>query len=183
MTPLEQILVVSNNDLEAINMQSARDRYGLDKRFCERAGVEHYRLLSYIASRYDDATLLDIGTFDGCSAVALASNKSNHVISYDVVKHNRLPAAGIPNITFVLGDILQPGMMPDATVILLDTEHEGTFERKLIAKLREINWHGLLLLDDIREWSGIVKLWSEIDGEKYDLTSKGHWSGTGLLVL
>ena len=38
----------------------------------------------------------------------------------------------------------------------------------------------LILLDDIRLWK-MLKIWREISMPKLDLTSFGHWSGTGIV--
>ena len=55
--------------------------------FFEDAGKEHYRLLSYISSLYEDSILIDIGTYQGFSALALGYNQSNKVLSYDIVEN------------------------------------------------------------------------------------------------
>ena len=51
--------------------------------FLEAPGKEHYRLLSYISTLYNGVTILDIGTYKGCSALALSFNPSNKVVSFD----------------------------------------------------------------------------------------------------
>jgi len=55
--------------------------------YAKNAGAEHYRLLEFFSNLYYNETLIDVGTNIGCSAIALASNKSNFVLSYDV--HSR----------------------------------------------------------------------------------------------
>jgi hypothetical protein len=38
----------------------------------------------------------------------------------------------------------------------------------------------VVMFDDIRLWN-MLPFWQEIDRPKLDLTSFGHWSGTGLV--
>ena len=38
----------------------------------------------------------------------------------------------------------------------------------------------LLFFDDIRVWN-MIKVWHEIDMPKIDITSFGHWSGSGIV--
>jgi len=38
----------------------------------------------------------------------------------------------------------------------------------------------LIIMDDIRVWN-MLAIWRRIDRPKLDLTSFGHWTGTGLV--
>ena len=66
---------------------------------------------------------------------------------------------------------------------MLDTDHDGPFEYKSYNYLKEINWEGYLLLDDIHLNNVMREFWNHIDNEKHDITSIGHWSGTGLVIF
>ena len=46
---------------------------------------QHYKLLTYVSHLFDGKTILDVGTYDGGSCLALAQNKKNTIITYDVV--------------------------------------------------------------------------------------------------
>jgi hypothetical protein len=68
-------------------------------------------------------------------------------------------------------------------LIFLDIDpHEGIMEYEFYMWLREINYKGLLLLDDIWYFKGMRDhLWYRIMDTKWDLTDLGHWSGSGLV--
>ncbi len=67
-----------------------------------------------------------------------------------------------------------------APLIMLDTAHDGVFERQVYDMLEAAGYEGLLLLDDIYLNTAMQDFWSQISREKLDLTPIGHWSGTGL---
>ena len=152
--------------------------------FYLKSGVEHYRLLAHISTYYENETILDIGTFKGGSALALSFNKNNTVISIDIENHlesniNR------SNIKFKILNILNhPKLIQKSKLIILDTAHDGLFEKELYAYLIQSNWNGIIIADDINLNKPMKKWWKSIDKKyKYNLTKFGHWSGTGLINL
>lgn len=188
---LNKILNVTNEELDSIDLSIYKDysKKVLNYRewFFEKSGKEHYRLLAYIGSLYIDENILDIGTYKGFSALALSKNKKNKIYSYDIMhqieieylkNHTNL----CDNIEFKIENVLlEKELISNSPFIILDTAHDGIFENIFINFLIEINWSGLLLLDDIHEYPALTNLWNEVTFEKYDLTNKGHWSGTGLI--
>ena len=64
-------------------------------------------------------------------------------------------------------------------IILLDTFHDGTFEKEFFNYLEDINYTGTLLLDDINLNKNMIEFWNSIDYDKDDITHIGHSSGTG----
>jgi len=59
--------------------------------------------------------------------------------------------------------------------------HEGKDEYVFYEWLRDNNYKGVLICDDIHHFEAMRNnFWSKIPNEfKTDLTSQGHWSGTG----
>ncbi len=157
---------------------------GCDKvNFVKPAGMEWYKLLAYISTKVDNSTLLDIGTRLGASAVALAHNPNNKVLTYDVRGCQIM--CKLPNVEFIVKNLLETDMsiIDDIPIIALDVDpHDGIKETEFLDKIRERNWKGILLMDDIRPpWNKMVTMWNEIPETKYDLTDIGHSSGTGLV--
>jgi len=71
---------------------------------------------------------------------------------------------------------------------MIDIDHMYTTEKKILDRLRELNYNGIVLLDDIHHYKQpyiepMKKLWKEIKEEKYDITKLGHSSGTGLVIF
>jgi hypothetical protein len=67
-------------------------------------------------------------------------------------------------------------------MFFIDASKDGTTERKLLANLETIPFRKppLLVFDDIRLMN-MVPIWRGLKYPKLDVTSFGHWSGTGLV--
>lgn len=154
-------------------------RYFLDRRF-----REHYRLIAHLSTCFNDAWIFDVGTNKGYSALALAFNPANRVISYDIVecKELRHPEE-LSRIEYRLGDVLQDPRLLKAPLIMLDTNHDGVFERQFYAFLQENRYRGFLFLDDIHLNSEMILFWDAIAETKADLTDLGHYSGSGIVAF
>jgi hypothetical protein len=143
---------------------------------------EHYRLIALLSSFFDKGMIFDVGTNKGYSAVALSYNPFNQVISYDLVDCRELGAPeALTNIEFQVGDVCQDDRLADAKLVMLDTNHDGGFERRFYGHLKQIGFKGLLFLDDIHLNEAMQAFWADIDLPKADITDLGHWSGSGLV--
>jgi hypothetical protein len=154
--------------------------------FLDQPGKEHYKLLAYLSNQFKNTTILDIGTYKGCSALALSYNASNKILSFDLGNYRNL-GVGIPNnIEFILDNILKEqykSIVLEAKLISLDTNHNGDFELEFHKYLRSIKWKGILYLDDIKLNQSMIDYWNFIDEEKYDVTEVGHHSGSGMVYF
>lgn len=152
--------------------------------FLDIPGREHYKLLAYYSLQFNDSCILDIGTYKGCSALALAFNERNEVKSFDIRSGLRNISNAPSNIEFILDDILNPkyrDLILNSPLILLDTDHLGEFENTFYDYLQNIGYKGLLLLDDIKLNTEMKDFWENITKQKFDLSDVGHHSGTGLV--
>lgn len=164
------------------------DRYIADeeyRRYVHTFPGEQYRLLAYLSTAQSTQTLFDIGTLYGYSALALSYNALNKVVSYNLTDQRRLHYPDeLVNIDFRLGNVLKDPELLTASIILVDTAHDGAFERELITLLRRSRYQGLLVLDDIHLNAAMREVWeSIIDLPKYDATAVGHCTGTGLVLF
>jgi hypothetical protein len=144
---------------------------------------EHYRLLKYVSLQYDNIIILDLGTACGHSALALSQNKTNKIITYDLNKRSNL-LDNIDNVERVLLDcnLMNNDIIESAKIILLDVDpHNGDQEIEFYYKLKNTNFRGILLCDDININEGMKEFWETINEEKYDISELGHFSGTGLV--
>ena len=186
---LQQILDIDNNYLDSIDLtpwMPYTQQQGVPKQwFYGKSGQEHYRLLIYISHLYENQTLLDVGTYHGSSALALGMNPLNQLKSFDLLRQPEIDHINESNIEFKLENILENNdeLILSAPFIMLDTDHEGPFEYAFYNHLKKINYKGLLFLDDINLNDPMKEFWNHIVEEKYELTSKGHWSGTGIVKM
>lgn len=162
--------------------------------FTARPGKEHYRLLSYLSTQFNDSVIIDIGTHTGWSALALSYNPTNTVYSFDIV--DKITNAGIrerKNVSFSLDNLFEPegqekwkDTLLSAAFIVLDVDpHNGTMEMEMYKYLKEIGYRGFVVCDDIWHFKEMRdKFWYRLPcDERYDVTDLGHWSGTGIFTF
>ncbi|MBI9086563.1 MAG: hypothetical protein JEZ11_23400 [Desulfobacterales bacterium] len=145
---------------------------------------EHYRLLAWLSTLYQGATLFDIGTYRGSSALALSYNGANRVVSYDIETHLTVRhRQALETIEFTVGDVLSDARLLDSPLILMDIGHDGESEQRIYDYLDRKGYQGLLVLDDIHLNPAMRRFWNGIQRLKRDITDLGHVTGTGLVFF
>lgn len=179
---------VDNKTLDQINLKHLSSNIissEYQNYFESSSGNEHYRLLSYISIENNFETFIDIGTLKGCSALAFSTNLSNKVISFNL--SDQLDLYEKPeNIEFIIDDVMSEKyriLILSSKFILLDTYHDGSFEKKFYDYLIKIGWKGYLLLDDIHLNLEMKFFWNSIVSNKCDISHLGHKTGTGLVIF
>jgi predicted O-methyltransferase YrrM len=188
------IIPISNHILD--NFRLLNKNYLVNSNYYEeKSGIQEYRLYSYLSTFFNNTTILDIGTFDGRSAIALSHNENNKIISYDICNHinnNRHQIYSKKNISFNIKNVLydlNEELIKNVKIVMIDIDHYETIETLIINKLKQLNFSGLIILDDITNHPDPImnlcmnKLWNNITDTKYDFTKYGHWSGTGIIVM
>lgn len=181
-------MILNNTDIAGIDLQPLGNliqETEFRNYFLEVPSKEHYKLLAYISTQFTESHILDIGTYKGCSALALAFNPTNQVTSFDIGNFRAISETP-PNVDFKLGDFTDSShieLVQKSSVILLDTDHTGPFEYKSYNYLKQIGWKGYFVLDDIHLNDVMKEFWGSITEEKSDVTELGHWSGTGIVTF
>lgn len=144
---------------------------------------EHYRLMAYLSYKYNNETIYDIGSYRGLSAIAMAANPTNKVISYDIQDYLRV--GRMDNIEYKIGNCYDdPGLLKSPLILLDVDPHEGSFEKNFVTWLKDKDYKGTVIFDDINLNKPMIDFWSWVEGvEKYDITEYGHHSGTGLIFF
>ena len=159
---------------------------------------EHYRLLAALVKLLQPKWVVEIGTFRGMSALALKKflPSAGKIDTFDIVPWESVSDTflrpedfGDNRLRQQIGDLSDPAMfelnrslIQQTELLFVDGPKDGVFERKLLQRLETVDFHKplLLVMDDIRLWN-MLAIWQEIARPKLDLTSFGHWSGTGLV--
>lgn len=179
---------VSNFKLESVALST----FSIDaNEFYGPPGQQHYRLLGELASKFNNSIIIDIGTHRGSSALALSSNPTNKVHSFDIIP--KVEPYEIPNLHLHIADLWNPSVrlqwkktILSAALIVLDIDpHSGVPEYEFYCWLKESGYQGILLCDDIWYFKEMRdNFWYKIpSAEKLDITCLGHWSGTGLIAF
>ena len=155
---------------------------------------EHYRLLLGIARTLTPGLAVEIGTFTGLGTVTLAQ-ECERVVTFDIEPWDTFADTALRAADFEggrveqrLGDLAQPTVfevhrevLEAADLIFIDGPKDGVFEDAFTRLLLPVvhDSGALLVFDDIRVMP-MIRFWRELPLPKLDLTSFGHWSGTGL---
>jgi predicted O-methyltransferase YrrM len=201
--PSSKLILLS---LQAIEKANTIDLSHLSKRlssppyYPEIWPGEHYKLLAGFVSVLKPKVIIEIGTATGLSALALKEKlpKDGKVHTFDLFSYQQDSQTVLKESDFSDHRLLQhvddlsqsqtmkqySPILREASLIFIDATHDGALEKKLLDMLCHIPFdHPVyLLFDDIRVWS-MLKMWREITLPKLDLTSFGHWSGTGIVEL
>jgi len=190
-------LTLNLSKLNTFNFSDMRDlvywpnsehKYDADA-FFYGAGNQHYQLLATIASSCPpDTKFLEIGTRLGMSSLAIHAGRNVNLTTCDL--EDNIPEGksikAFPAINFLLKDGFELlDTEPPWEIIFIDVDpHDGVQERRMISKLMEMDFKGILLLDDIHLNQEMQSFWDWIpNGRKVDLTRFGHNSGTGAVLF
>lgn len=186
-------LTINKQEINSVQSLNATNEW---IEFAKTVTGEHYLLLCYLTTKFNNATILDMGTWTGWSAISLAQNPSNTIITYDIVDELDRWQRGVnvkdkflsySNIHRKLVDARKESaeIIKSASLILLDIDpHDGLQETEFTNFLRTIGYKGYVLCDDIHYNQGMKDWWNSVDLPKYDLTDVGHsnaYAGTGLI--
>ena len=159
---------------------------------------EHYRLLAALVEELAPNKVVEIGTDRGLSALALlaALPPGASLTTVDIKAWDDVEGTFLCDSDFVEGRLGQivcdfgsrqavekhADLFRSAQLIFVDGPKDGVFERQLLSdfELLGVRTNTLLVFDDIRLWN-MLEIWREIPHPKIDLTSLGHYTGTGLV--
>jgi predicted O-methyltransferase YrrM len=159
---------------------------------------EHYKLLAGLVETCRPETVIEIGTATGLSALAMRTvlPAESRLVTFDIVPWNKFPDTCLRagyfedgTLSQVIGDVSDPRVLrqhadlfQDADLIFADGPKDGRFEQVFLDRLADLTLpkKPLIVLDDIRLWK-MLAIWRAIRLPKLDITSFGHWSGTGII--
>jgi len=159
---------------------------------------EHYKFLAGMVAAMEPKLVIEIGTFTGMGTLSLLKTLP---INSTLVTFDLIPWRSFDN-TLLLEKDFQDGrleqrlgnladqdffqknveLMKKADLIFIDGPKDVVFETTFFNNLDKIHFDSspLLVIDDIKLWN-MLKIWRNIKKPKLDITSFGHWSGTGLV--
>jgi predicted O-methyltransferase YrrM len=159
----------------------------------------HYRLLYALARILGRRNIVEVGTFTGMSSACMLRGMPEfcRLTTFDLTSwrqfRSHLTEADFTSgrIVQILEDLSELSIFEQhfdlfnrAELIFCDAPKDGIFEAKFLRNLRLLHPTSacLLVLDDIRLLN-MIDVWRAIQSPKLDLTSFGHWAGTGLVDM
>ncbi len=159
---------------------------------------EHYKLLAALVQVTGARRVVEIGTFQGFGTLALAQSlpADGVLTTYDIVPYPEIDGCVLTDADFadgrirqVIADITQDDgfeaqrdTLREADLIFADAAKDGHQERVFLDRFEQAGFtHApIVIFDDIRV-QNMLQIWRDISRPKLDITSFGHWSGTGLV--
>jgi predicted O-methyltransferase YrrM len=161
---------------------------------------EHYRLLIGLMGILNPRVIVEIGTYTGASALAFLEHaaQDTRIVTYDIIPWDQIDGTLLTHKDFDdgrleqrIGDLAEPDywatqrdLFLDADLVFLDGPKDAVFEPKMLEKLAQLRTERgfLLVVDDIR-FLEMLEPWCRFPSPRLDVTSFGHWSGTGLALV
>ncbi len=158
---------------------------------------EHYRLLAALVHETGASQAIEIGTFTGMGTLSIAAAlpAGGSIATFDLVPWHKFENTWLTQGDFASGRVTQhiadigaPGgieryreLFRQADFIFLDGPKDGVTEQRFIDAIAslELPKNPIVMFDDIRVLN-MIEIWRRLARPKMDLTSFGHWSGTGL---
>lgn len=195
------LLDLSLKAIELARHINLDDIVGRGKPICQFVGLwpgAHYRLLSAMVKILNPKMVVEIGTATGASALAMLKfmASDSHLYTFDLVPWRESPGHILTDEDFRDGRLVQviddltvrDGLMRhvevvrSAQLIFMDAAKDGLMEDRFLGLLGEVQFTGraIVILDDIRLYN-MLATWRRIASPKIDLTSFGHFTGTGVV--
>ncbi len=158
---------------------------------------EHYKFLAGLVQVLAPKRVVEIGTAEGMSALTLKRHlpQGGKVVTFDIIPWRNYPNPCLEDSDFVDGcleqviaDLGDPtsvhrhkDLLESTDLIFIDAAKDGVLERRLIQNFGSLSYARppIVIFDDIRVWN-MLAIWRELEWPKLDITSFGHWSGTGM---
>lgn len=159
---------------------------------------ETYRLLAGLVRVLKPARIVEVGTGGGTSALTMlqSTGPETHIVTFDILGWREWPGCLLRDEDFATGrlvqstdDVSQPdgfakhrAAFAEADFLFFDAAKDGQMEDRFLRLLKSVTFRTppIVLFDDIRVWN-MLKIWRELPFPKLDLTSFGHWTGSGLV--
>lgn len=161
---------------------------------------EHYKLLAGLMHVLKPLKVVEIGTFTGVSASVIAQSlpPGGQLHTFDLLAWDSFSDTCLTGSDFQDNRIIQHlenladaavferhrKLLESAQLIFLDGPKDGETEDDMWRHFLTLRPQGpcWVFMDDIRVWN-MLRFWREVQKPKLDLTSFGHWSGSGLVRL
>lgn len=187
-------------------IQAAQIEFAVDADMINVLPGDHYRLIAGLIRCLRPKKLVDIGTAQGISARVMCdvAPLEANVSTFDIIPWNNkeaFPKTYVTEEDFAskklvqyTDDLKDPSafqkflpLLNGAEFIMLDGPKDGQFEYVVVQQLSEYlkpaeKGARFLFIDDIR-FENMIGLWRLIASPKIDLTSFGHFSGSGLVDI
>jgi predicted O-methyltransferase YrrM len=185
------------SDALSIDLSDVSSRIKNGSNYIDIYPGEHYKLLASIVKNKKPGIIVELGTHLGYSALCMKKflPDNGRIHTFDIIPWNQFEETILTENDFdekmiqhtddltKQEDVLKhKALLGNADIIFLDALKDGKQEYLFLDNFSRLQFKKgcLFIFDDIRLWN-MLDIWYNIDKPKLDMTSFGHWSGTGLV--
>jgi predicted O-methyltransferase YrrM len=185
------------SDALSIDLSDVSSRIKNGSNYIDIYPGEHYKLLASIVKNKKPGIIVELGTHLGYSALCMKKflPDNGRIHTFDIIPWNQFEETILTENDFdekmiqhtddltKQEDVLKhKALLENADIIFLDALKDGKQEYLFLDNFSRLQFKKgcLFIFDDIRLWN-MLDIWYNIDKPKLDMTSFGHWSGTGLV--
>ena len=161
---------------------------------------EHYKLLAGLVLALKPKLVVEIGTGEGLSSLTMVPHlpADGRLVTFDLVHWADYPRTCLCANDFADGRLQQvlddlskdeafaraEAILRRADLVFMDGPKNWSFEENMVSRFSSMRFESspIFVFDDIRLWP-MIRFWRDLTWPKLDLTSYGHWTGTGLAEL
>lgn len=194
---LLDLALAAVGEARKIDLSWITQRSAVGGRWANTWPGDHYRLLAGLVRVLRPQRVVELGTALGVSALAMKAElpAQGRVTTFDVVpwrafEHTVLRDEDFDGSLVQLTDDLSgldvarkhERLLREADVLFLDAMKDGVMEHRFWANFHAVGLKpgAIVVFDDIRLWN-MLSFWRNVREPKLDLTSLGHFTGTGLV--
>lgn len=158
---------------------------------------EQYKLLAAFVDLLKPKLVIEIGTAAGGSSMTMKKflPQDGKIVTYDVIPWEKYPNSGLKpedfdgrleqrilDLSVLEQSASEVELLKQADFIFVDAAKDGAMEQAFCDLFESVPFTKppIIFFDDIR-FVTMVRIWRQIKHPKMDLTSFGHWSGTGVV--
>lgn len=185
------------NDALSINLSDVSSRVKKGANYIDIYPGEHFKLLASIVKNRQPRIIVELGTHLGYSALCMKKflPDNGRLYTFDIIPWNQFEETILTEKDFDAKliqhtddltkqeDVLKhKALLEEADIIFMDALKDGKQEYLFLENFSRLQFKKgcLFIFDDIRLWN-MLDIWYNMDKPKLDMTSFGHWSGTGLV--
>lgn len=184
-------------DIENVKLEKLASRPQIESFMMLQWPGEHHKMLAALVRVLKPKRIIEIGTLNGWSALAMKEYlpADGRIDAFDIMDWQQFAKTAFQPADFADGrlvyhveDLADPAvaarnhdLLAAADLVFLDGPHDGDTEYRMIENFRKVHFtnNPLFVFDDIK-MHDMMKLWRELPLPKMDITSLGHYSGTGI---
>lgn len=159
---------------------------------------EHYKILAALIKVIQPKVVVEIGTAEGLSALSILHYlpKDSILHTFDIIPYSLIANHVLSDIDFLDGRLVQHiadistvdqfeyyyPILSSADLIFMDGPKDSLMEPATMKLFDQYSLpkEPIIVFDDIRLLN-MLAVWRSIRKPKMDITSFGHWSGTGIV--